>query len=431
MHIDLRHLLSGSVKTCRGGEDGLQREKGLSFDELNILNNACQNGIIDMARIKELMVKADREKYLKQHKYAIYMDNKGNWSTRLPKPGGGRIKKTYKSREKLEEVIIAHYKELESSSVVTVENAFHLWIEEKLQLDGTKKQTIDRYSTDFTRYFDNTNILKMNVSDVTEDMLKLFIRETIREKQLTNRQYKGLKTLINGIFKYAKDHHYTDISISSFFGDLSIPKTAFRKSVKKDKDDVFTEEELGKIREWIYGHQSMTNLGILLVMNTGLRLGELVALKWKDVDGDFLHVHRTQERYKGESGEYIFNVRDSGKTDAADRRVYLNKEAKDTLHRIRLKNPFGEWILEKKGNRMVSDSFDNTLYYICDRAGIKRRSMHKLRKAYATKLIDAGVSESVITAQMGHNDIQTTRQYYYRNNKTDDEVKEQLKCAIG
>ena len=80
---------------------------------------------------------------------------------------------------------------------------------------------------------------------------------------------------------------------------------------------------------------------------------------------------------------------------------------------------------------MAADSFDNVLYHICDRVGIKRRSMHKLRKTYGTKLIDAGVSESVITAQMGHSDIQTTRQHYYRNNKTEDEAKEQLRKAIG
>ena len=431
MSIGLRHVLTGSVKNCRGGEDELQEEKNYSFDDLKLLNDAYQNGIIDLAHIKELMEKAEREKYLKKHKYAIYMDNKGNWSTRLPKPGGGRIKRTYKSREKLEDVIAAYYKELESSLVISVEGAFQMWIEEKLRLDGTRKQTIDRYSTDFKRFFDGSSILKMNISDVTEDILKLFIRETIREKQLTIKQYKGLKTLVYGIFKFAKDHHYTTISITNFFGDLRIPKTGFRKTVKKDKDDVFTEDELNKIRDWIYDHQSLTNLGILLVMNTGLRLGELVALKWEDVQDDYLHVHRTQERYKGENGEYVFNVRDSAKTDAGDRRVYLNDEAKDALRRIRFKNPFGEWILEKDGNRMVADSFDNVLYYICDQTAIKRRSMHKLRKTYGTILLDANVAESIVTSQMGHNDIQTTRQYYYRNNKTEAEMKEQLRKAIG
>lgn len=93
MSIGLRHVLTGSVKNCRGGEDELQEEKNYSFDDLKLLNDAYQNGIIDLAHIKELMEKAEREKYLKKHKYAIYMDNKGNWSTRLPKPGGGRIKK--------------------------------------------------------------------------------------------------------------------------------------------------------------------------------------------------------------------------------------------------------------------------------------------------------------------------------------------------
>ena len=405
----------------------MEEKRLLHEDDLDVLNKACQDGILDMVYIKELMKNADRKKYLAQHEYEIYQNKKGSWTTYLPKPGGGRIKKTYKSRQDLEDVVIAYYKEKQLS----VENIFKLWIEEKLEYDNTKKQTIDRYSTDFNRFFGGTDMAGMDIQSVTEDELKHFVKKTIVEKELTKRQSKALKTLINGIFRYAKDHHYTEISITSFFGDLNIAKTAFRKTIKKDKDDVFTEEELDKIRGWIYAHQSITNLGILLAMNTGLRLGELVALKWEDVQEDSLHVHRTQERYKDEKGTYIFNVRDSAKTDAGDRMVYLNAEAKEVLRRIRIKNPFGEWLLQKNGRRMAADSFDNVLYYICDRVGIKRRSMHKLRKTYGTKLIDAGVSESVITTQMGHSDIQTTRQHYYRNNKTEDEAKEQLRKAIG
>lgn len=58
------------------------------------------------------------------------------------------------------------------------------------------------------------------------------------------------------------------------------------------------------------------------------------------------------------------------------------------------------------------------------------RSLHKCRKTYVTKLVDAGISENVIMGQVGHTDFSTTKNYYYFNNKTVDEVQKMLAIAM-
>lgn len=59
--------------------------------------------------------------------------------------------------------------------------------------------------------------------------MEIFIRETIRNKGLSNKSFSGLRLLIIGIFIYAKKRKYTEISITQFFEDLDLPKKCFSK----------------------------------------------------------------------------------------------------------------------------------------------------------------------------------------------------------
>ena len=56
--------------------------------------------------------------------------------------------------------------------------------------------------------------------------------------------------------------------------------------------------------------------------------------------------------------------------------------------------------------------------------------MHKARTTYGTKLIEAKVPDSVIIDQMGHSDIETTRRYYYKLNKSDKEIAKAINEAL-
>ena len=93
-------------------------------------------------------------------------------------------------------------------------------------------------------------------------------------------------------------------------------------------------------------------------------------------------------------------------------------------------NPFGEWVFCKNGKRVKAQAFSRRLYVICDNVGIEYRSMHKARTTYGTKLIDAKVPDSVIIDQMGHSDIETTRRYYYKLNKSDKEIVKAINEAL-
>ena len=66
---------------------------------------------------------------------------------------------------------------------------------------------------------------------------------------------------------------------------------------------------------------------------------------------------------------------------------------------------------------------------MCETLHIKRKSPHKIRKTYATILLDASVDQNLIMQQMGHTSIVTTERHYHRNRKTIEAKKEILNAV--
>lgn len=386
------------------------------------------NGMIDLSDVENSIEAMKRDELLKKHSYEIWEGKDGKWYTYLPSKDGGRTLKKRKSRKDLEKVIIDFYK---NQKEVLIKDIFQEWISQKLEYGEIQKQTYDRYKTDFDRFFNDTDISKTDIRKITEDDLEMFIRQTIKNMNLSNKSYSGLRLLIMGIFKYAKKQKYTEISITQFFGDLDLPRKCFARKVVKDDESVFTDSEVEKISRYVRENVSMINYGILLAFQTGVRVGELCTLKYSDIQGNKLRISRTEVRYRDKDGNYVFEVRESPKTEAGNRDIILSSEAKKTLREIRRLNPFGEYIFMKDGKRIKEKAFSVKIVKICRYVGIKERSMHKARKTYATKLINGGVDESIVVKQMGHTSIDCTKNHYYFNNKNEEDAVKQIERAIS
>ena len=166
-------------------------------------------------------------------------------------------------------------------------------------------------------------------------------------------------------------------------------------------------------------------------MTFSLRVGELSSLKPTDIDGQIIQVQRTEVKYRDENRKWKIEVRDDTKTEAGDRELIIPTCAKDIWNKIIELNPNGEYLFENHGKRIRGNTFNKRLATICDKLNIPRRSMHKIRKTYATTLIDKKVSESFIQEQMGHSDISTTRKLYYFSNEFEEEKYKQIEEAVS
>lgn len=397
------------------------------LSDKELLNYAIENGMIDVNIIKSQIEMKEYQDYLAKHDSRIWQSTDGNWYTYLPDKKRRLIKR--KTKDNLENAIVDFYKSKEEEPYM--EEVFDAWVTKKLEYGEIQRQSYDRYRNDYKLFFYGKRINEIKIKYITEDMLEDFVKSTIHDMKLTAKVWSRCRTLIYGIFKYAKKKGYTDISITHFMGDLELSRRIFQHKVRKSEEEVFTDEEVMKITEYVRAKKpSITELGVLLSFETGMRIGELAALQWCDVNGFLLSINKREIRYNDENGKSVIEVVENAKTEAGTREIILSQNAQRILKELRSANPFGEYIFMNDGKRIWANTFSKRLVAICKKVGIKPRTEHKARKTYATKLIDAGLNDRLITQQMGHTEIETTRKHYYFNNKTLDVSREMIENAI-
>lgn len=397
------------------------------YYENEYLQAAIASGMIDITTIQLQIEMAEREKYLENHK--IWQGKNRFWYTKLEIDEKLVLVKKSK-KEAVEKEIIQYEKEREKNP--TVQDVFYEFINLKLRYKDISRPTYDRYTRDYEKYIKGKKIERMRFRLLTEEYLETFIRETIADNNLTAKAYSNLKTIIRGMLIYAKGK-YTTISAGSFFSDLQFSKNTFERRIVSKEKEVYMEDEIPLVMDYLNSSGKITHLGILLTFHTGLRVGELATIEKSDIvveDGSmFIHIQRTETKYK-EGKKYVRMVKEYPKSSAGDRYVFCTDKAKAIVERILSINTGGKYLFEKDGERICESTFANTITYMCHKLNIPVRSMHKIRKTYGTTLIDGGVDESIIVEQMGHSDIHCTKQYYYFSNKNRDKKREQISNAI-
>lgn len=400
-----------------------------NLNDSELLNFAVKNGMIDFDTIREEIEMNARKEYLEMHKSKVWKSTDEKWYTFVPddtKKDGRRLIKR-KTKEEIENYIVDFYREYKE--VQTIEKTYYEWIKKKIKFEEISKQTADRYAIDFNKYF--CYCKNKNIRYVTTDFLDDFILDNIKRYSMKSKSWSNLRIIIRGMFLFAKKQGYCKINITEYLQELELSQKMFNKERKPDENIIYTDLEIKTILNYIKNSKNLNDIAIMTAIYTGMRAGEIVALKWEDICEDYIHVNRTQIKYKDENGKNVYKIRNFPKTEAGVRNVAIIPEMKALIKRLRVINSFTEYLFEKDGRIIPEHSVATRLYYLCDKFGFPRKGMHSLRRYYATKLINANVEDAIVISQMGHTDFATTRKYYYKNNLDKNYTLQRIANAIG
>ena len=391
--------------------------------EINLLKSSPEYAMVDVPSLENVLVELDtmkRNELLAKHPYKIWQGKNGEYYTYIPNDNGGRSLKHRTTKEALENVVINYVKDKTESP--TVKDIFLEWSAKRLEREEIEKSTYSRYQRDFTKCF--KKIQNRKIRKITELDIEDFIKDTIKEEQLSRKAFSNMRTLVYGIFRYAKKKGLVTFSIKNVIADIEFSRKEFSRRTYEDNEQVFMVEEEEKMVDYLMNHQDLINLGLLLLFKSGLRIGELTVLQPADISDCNINIHKTETIYRDEKGKVHYDIKDTAKTPAGMRTVIIPRQYKWILDKIKRMNPFGEFLFMENNKRIRSYQFRTRLYTNCKRLDIVVKSPHKIRKTYGTKLYDSPIPRSVITEQMGHTDISCLEKHYYYN-RLDNHAKEE------
>ena len=393
------------------------------------MKSAREDGIITdgfISSVHKIYDMNRRNKYLSNVK--IYHGADGRWFTRVPIIKNGVLiekkrQKAFHTREEAEDYIVMIYKMLEENP--TVEDIFKRVTDEKFEADEIVASTYMRNWNDFRRFFYDFG--DRRISTIDEFDVEDFIYEQKRKHKLTAKGYANLTCCLRSIFRYARRKKMVSFSIDEVIKNIDFGKKSFRVIECDEFDEVFTDEEVELLADYFKSKSDVYSLGLLLIFGTGLRIGELVSLNWNDYNGRTLMISKTETTYKDDEGKFKCEIKDRPKTRAGRRKVPVPSSMTWIFDRLKELSPETEFIFatysskERKMVRCRTDYFRKAMRSACKKIGIPHRPPHKIRKTYASILLDNSIGEKTITENMGHTDIKTTRRSYGRQRMSEEQ----------
>jgi integrase len=234
-------------------------------------------------------------------------------------------------------------------------------------------------------YFDGKYINEIKTINV--EQFKAFL---IQERNFSPKTVNNYLNILSSCFKSAKE-----LEIIS-----DIPKINYLK-VPQQKYDYLTEQEVNLLLQYAEGKWHDM---ILLAVRTGLRFGELIALKWEDINfkESLITVNRSIVR----------GIEGSPKNNKI-RTIPLTISVKNMLNE---KNTNCQYVFHD--NNQFPLKYNHCLrrlHKTCNMAGLRRISWHKLRHSFASHLAERKNSIIAIKELLGHSDIKTTMRYAHVN----------------
>ncbi len=386
--------------------------------------------------LRELEMIKKKQQILKRHPYKIYYSEKSGWFTQIDTPYGK--KKIRKSTEK------ALMDELASVYLdIKIQTLYEAWIE--LKRNSKNASNIKRIEADWHAYYENEplsqKLLKKPLREITTKDLQLWAKDLLEKHDADYKKFNRMFYVINQVYEYAIDDEVNLVDRNLWqVARKKIDRSLLRgKSTPSDDTQVFTNDErlqiwdmvMEDMKKYSYNPTS-AGLQILLMLETGVRIGEACGLKWSDVEGDWLHIQRQANNER---------VIPHPKTEKGNRRIPLTDKAKEVLRLVQDFNEEhhleGEWIFqscgtEKYDGRLSYNAADRKLRKLCVRLNTKLKSPHKCRKTFASLLVqNPDVTPRSTQSYMGHKDIHTTLMYYAFNTQTEEEQANAARNALS
>ena len=243
-----------------------------------------------------------------------------------------------------------------------------------------------------------------------EQSVQSFVLEKI-ECGLSVKSIKDILIVLKMVMKFGVKNEW----MNYYEWDIKYPTNSANKEL-----EVLSVSNHRKILDHIQSHFTFTGLGIYISLSTGLRIGEICALKWNDINitEGTITVSRTIERIYMIEGEkkHTELVISSPKTKNSCREIPMSKELLAIVKPLKKIVNDDFYVLTNDEHPTEPRTYRNYYNGLMEKLGIPRLKYHGLRHSFATRCIEAGCDYKTVSVLLGHSNISTTLNLYVHPN---------------
>lgn len=280
-----------------------------------------------------------------------------------------------------------------------------LWKEDKRQY--VKRSTFSAY----TLLIENHILPSFgNKTLIEEQNVQSFVFQEL-DKGLSHKTIKDILIVLKMILRFGVKNkliEYRQI-------DIKFPTERDKHSI-----DILSRSHHRQIMEYIKSHFTFKNLGIYICLSAGMRIGEICALTWEDLDieNGIIHVQKTIQRIYiiEDNRKHTEIILDTPKTKNSIREIPMTR---DLLKMIRpLKKVVNDrfYVLTNEATPTEPRTYRNYYKQFMQTLGLPAMKFHGLRHSFATRCIESKCDYKTVSVLLGHSNISTTLNLYVHPN---------------
>lgn len=243
-----------------------------------------------------------------------------------------------------------------------------------------------------------------------EHDVQAFVLKKI-EHGLSAKSVKDILIVLKMVMKFGVKNEW----MNHYEWDIKFPVNSQPKEL-----EVLSVANHKKILDYVQHNFTFMNLGIYISLSTGLRIGEICALKWSDInvaDGK-ITVQRTIERIYMVEGEkkHTQLVINTPKTVNSCREIPISKELLAMVKPMKKVVNADFYVLTNEDKPTEPRTYRNYYNRLMEKLDIPKLKYHGLRHSFATRCIEAGCDYKTVSVLLGHSNISTTLNLYVHPN---------------
>lgn len=333
----------------------------------------------------------------------IYKRKDGRWEARylksIDKDGkrtyGSVYGKTFDEAKNKQDEILRNQSISSTVQAGVISNLLETSTEWMVSIQkSVKESTYLKYETIIRKHIRSHKI-------ATTDMMKLTTKdihnysERLCAEGLSAKTVNDILVVLGLVLSYAEE----------LYG-ITKPKIKFIKLPKKELR-VLSCQEQAVLESFLFENTNSYKLGILIALYTGIRIGELCALQWDDIQLDRIIINKTVQRLK--NGDKTVLSVTAPKTSSSIRDIPIPKFLTKYLEAFREK---GSVVKNNKGNSVEPRLMQMTFEKYIKECGLAKTNFHALRHTFATRCVETGFDIKSLSDILGHSDVKTTLNRY-------------------